>query len=119
MIERLKNFVERHPYLPLLIMAGLDVAGYMIEAPNGTSGSEAVDLVGRLDEAFLSVGGFLAFFPEEIFVAFTAYGLSLKMRKLREEELIAKDVLDKLKRTSESMESIWAQASGSGKLRNR
>ena len=118
MIERLKKFVERHPYLPLLIMAGLDVAGYMIEAPNGTSG-EAVDLVGRLDEAFLSVGGFLAFFPEEIFVAFTAYGLSLKMRNLKEEELKAKDVLDKLKRTSESMESIWAQRSGSGKLLNR
>lgn len=32
MLKKLKNHVVRHPYVPLLVMAGLDMAGYLMES---------------------------------------------------------------------------------------
>lgn len=119
MIKKLNKFVEGHPYLPLMLMAGLDMAGYVIEDSSGESGGAVVSLWDRLHNAFLSVGGFLELFPEEIFVAVTAYGLSLKMRKIEEDEKETKKVVDKFKKTAEFMESTWERKGGSGKLRGR
>ncbi len=101
MLEKLKSFVERHPYLPIMLVVGLDVAGYVTEGSG-----ETIDVWGRL-KAIDTPSGFLAFFPEEIFVAVTAYALSRKMRTLREKEFEVEDVLDKLKRTGRTLEGIW------------
>ena len=103
MLRKLKNHIVRHPYVPLMIMAGLDMAGYLVES----NGKPPTGFMARLDYAFSSVGGFIAFFPEEIFVAITAYSLSQKMRSLREQESEVEKVTDKLKRTGEVLEDIW------------
>ena len=105
MLRKLKNHVVRHPYVPLLVMAGLDMAGYLTESRETQPSSTGA--MGRLGEAFSSVGGFMAFFPEEIFVAITAYSLSQKMHILREQESEVEKVTDKLKRTGEVLEDIW------------
>lgn len=103
MLRKLKNHIVRHPYVPLMIMAGLDMAGYLMESDK----QQPTGVEARLTNAFSSVGGFMAFFPEEIFVAITAYSLSQKMRSLREQESEVEKVTDKLKRTGEALEGIW------------
>lgn len=51
-------------------------------------------------------------FPEEIFVAITAYSLSRKMRTLKEKESEVEEVVDKLKRTGQILEGIWMHGGG-------
>ena len=106
MLRKLKNHVVRHPYVPLLVMAGLDMAGYLTESRETRPPTDD-GAISRLGEAFSSVGGFMAFFPEEIFVAITAYSLSQKMHTLREQESVVEKVTAKLKQTGEALEDIW------------
>ena len=107
MLKKLKNHVVRHPYVPLLVMAGLDMAGYLRESDRQLT--DAIGPMGRLEAAFTSIGGFMALFPEEIFVAITAYSLSQKMRTLKEQESEVAKVTDKLKQTGEALEDIWTR----------
>lgn len=104
MLKRLKNQVVRHPYVPLLVMAGLDMAGYVMEKT-----SKSTSFRELFNETFTSISGFMAFFPEEIFVAITAYSLSQKMRILREQESEVARVTDKLKQTGDALEDIWTR----------
>lgn len=108
MLKKLKNHVVRHPYVPLLVMAGLDMAGYLMESDRQLT--DAIGPMGRLEAAFTSIGGFMALFPEEIFVAITAYSLSQKMRTLKEKESEVEEVTDKLHRTGKALEGIWKRS---------
>ena len=107
MTKKLKTFLLNHPYLPLLFMAALDMAGYVIE---GFESGEVVSfdaVVGRLRTAFSSLGNFVEFFPEEIFVAITAYSLGQKMIKLNEDHVKASIIVGKLEETGDALRDIW------------
>ena len=106
MLRKLTNFIERHPYLPIVVMVVLDVAGYAFEDIDDTWDYRAAWT--RLRGAFSSSREFMKLFPEEIFVFFTAYSLSHKMRTVREQEALVEGVVDKLTRTGRFLESIWA-----------
>ena len=120
-ISKLRNFIERHPYLPLIAMAVLDMAGYLFEDLDNLLSMPIEKIVGKvlcqLDNAFTSINGFMELFPEEIFVAITAYSLSRKMRSLKEKESEVEEVVDKLKRTGQILEGIWMRGGGDGKNR--
>ena len=120
-ISKLRNFIERHPYLPLIAMAVLDMAGYLFKDLDNLlsmSIEEIVDeVLCQLGNAFTSIDGFMELFPEEIFVAITAYSLSRKMRSLKEKESEVEEVVDKLKRTGQILEGIWVRGGGDGKKR--
>lgn len=114
-VGKLRDFIERHPYLPLIAMAVLDMAGYLIEDFEDLWSVSTVDTVlKRLGCAFSSINGFMELFPEEIFVAITAYSLSRKMRSLKEKESEVEEVVDKLKRTGQILEGIWMHGGGGG-----
>lgn len=98
---RLRNFAERHPYLPLIVMAVLDVAASIM-----ADSAESLN-VGNVSVAYSAIAEGLEFFPEEALVMITAYSLTQKMRTLRAKEFEVDDVLDKLKRTGQSIEGIW------------
>ena len=121
MISKLRNFIERHPYLPLIVMAVLDMAGYLIKGLDNLLsvpiGTIIVTVLRRLMHAFSSINEFMELFPEEIFVAITAYSLSRKMRSLKEKESEVEEVVDKLKRTGQILEGIWMHGGGDGKNR--
>ena len=110
-MEKLKNFIMRHPYLPLVVMAVLGVVGYVIEGTTVEPGDDILDLVGkwmtRLGAAFGSPWAFVEFFPEEIFVAITAYGLSRKMRTFTKDVDEVANILGKVRETGTAMTGIW------------
>lgn len=115
-MERLKNFIMRHPYLPLIAMAFLDVVGYVTEG-SAESGGNLLDLEKwetRLRMAFSSPMAFVEFFPEEIFVAATAYGLSRKMRTFKQETKEVDDIVAKVTETGRAMTHIWGNRNPSG-----
>lgn len=106
-MERLKDFTMRHPYLPLVAMAALDIAGYLMEAPSVES-RDVGTWTDRLHAAFTEPLVFVGFFPEEIFVAITAYGLSRKMRTFKEETEEVEDIVAKVTETGRAMTNIWS-----------
>ena len=109
-MEKLKNFIMRHPYLPLVAMAVLDVVGYVIEGTPVESGGNYLDeWMTRLGAAFDNPSAFVEFFPEEIFVAITAYGLSRKMRTFKKETEDVDDIVAKVTETGREMTRIWGK----------
>lgn len=114
-MERLKNFIMRHPYLPLIAMAFLDVVGYVTEGTSAESGQPLLEAwMTRLHEAFSSPMAFVEFFPEEIFVAATAYGLSRKMRTFKQETKEVDEIVAKVTETGRAMTNIWGNRNPSG-----
>lgn len=112
MLRKLTDFIERHPYLPIVVMVVLDVAGYAFESDQKGEQIKEWDFGAawvRLREAFSSTSKFMELFPEEIFVFFTAYSLSHKMRTVKEQEAAVEGVVDKLTQTGRFLESIWAR----------
>ena len=107
MTRKLKTFLLNHPYLPLLLMAVLDMAGYVMEGfeSGGVVSFDAI--VNRLRSAFSSLRNFVEFFPEEIFVAITAYSLSQKMFELNRDGAKAKSIANKLADTGDALREIW------------
>ena len=117
-MERLKNFIMRHPYPPIAAMVVLDVVGYAIEGTTVDPCDDLLDLVKkwmtRLCAAFYSLSAFVEFFPEEIFVAITAYGLSRKMRTFKEETREVDDIVAKVTETGRAMTHIWGNRNPPG-----
>ena len=114
MLKKLADFIENHPYLPIIVMVVLDVAGYAFEDIEGWDYRAAWT---QLCRAFSSSREFMKLFPEEVFVFFTAYGLSHKMRTLKKQGAEVEGVVYRLRQTGQILEGIWAQ-SDSGKLRS-
>ena len=113
MIGKLKKFFINHPYLPLIFMAVLDMAGYLMQDNGGTI--DFAEVKSRLCKAFSSVREFVAFFPEEIFVAITAYSLGQKMRALKEEEAEVREIVRRLSETGKAMENVWKTKTSTNK----
>ena len=113
MIKKLKHFLERHPYQPLMIMVVLEMVGSVAELSDAELSRVPLgEFLRWLRDSIAPVKGVLKAFPEEFFIVFTTIGLREKMRNLREKEFEVEGVLDKLRRTGESLEGIWRHGGG-------